>query len=396
MADAIRAWWDAHRVTVLRVVNVLLALYAVAKLGDEFRRLLFQYDLYGAIDLRQFKVYTQAWIDGRPVYQEINGAIYPPASYVLHYLLVGWMDFATARWFWALCSIVSLVIFAALLVRASRSTSRLERTFVVLMLLSMNATGVTIGNGQIVLLLLPMILIALKLLSAENRTLKEELGASALFLFALIKPSISIPFGWLVFLSPRGWRPVALIGTGYAALTLIAASFQTTDLVTTLNSWLALTSSSTGVTGYANLTIWLADLGLKPWSQAAYLFALLGLGFWIYRHRFADGWVLLGVTAIFTRFWIYHRVYDDALVVLATLALFRVAKLESRNLVAVLAGVLVAATMASMLMLANWEVLPAPFHAIYIGGHTLVWLADLFFLLAYAMRQRSWSDFAAA
>ncbi len=378
-------WWDTHRVTVLRTAIVILALYAAAKLGDEFRRLLFQYDRYGAVDLRGFQTMVKAWFVGRPVYEEfVNSGLYPPATYVLGYPVVGWLDFTSVRWVWAVTSILALALLAILLVRASLAMSRLEQVFVVLMLLATNATGVSIGNGQRILHLLPLILISLTLLSTVSPSLIRELGAAALYLFALLQPTVAVPFGWFVLFSPRGWRPLGLVAIGYAALTVFAASLQMTDVVTLLRSWVGTIISSPGVAGYANLTNWFTDLGLRSWSLVASTIALLGLGFWIYRYRSVDRWVLLGVTAIVARFWIYHRVYDDVLVVLAMLALFRIAKQESQNSVGVLAGVLLAVTIAAMLMLASWESLPAPLHWIYVGGKPLVWILDLIFLLAYA------------
>ena len=56
------------------------------------------------------------------------------------------------------------------------------------------------------------------------------------------------------------------------------------------------------------------------------------LGFWTYRQRHGDMWILLGVTAIVSRLWVHHRSYDDMLVVLPMIALFRITKQgTSRN-----------------------------------------------------------------
>lgn len=396
LSESIRARWEAHCGSVMRVANVLLAMYAAGKLGDEFRRLLFQYDFHGAIDLRGFQGFTQGWFAGIPIYLVINNAAYPPASYVLGYPFVGWLDFTAARWLWAATSIVALVVLAILLVRASLATSRVEKVFVVLMLLAMNSTGVTIGNGQRILHLLPAILASLALLYRESRTLLHELGGSALYLFALIQPAITVPFGWLVLFSPRGWRPVAVIGTAYVALTVFAKSFQSASLDTLLKDWIALSSFMASSNGYGNLSIWLADLGLAEWSLAASLLVLLGLGLWLYTHRSVDRWVLIGVTALVARFWVYHMLYDDVLVVLAMLALFRIAKQESENTTGIIAGMLLAVNVLAMLFLANWLILPAPWHFIFVGGHTVVWLIDLIFLVGHARQQRSWSSVGAA
>ena len=60
------------------------------------------------------------------------------------------------------------------------------------------------------------------------------------------------------------------------------------------------------------------------WNLPASLLLFFALGAFVYRHRTADPWILLGVAGIVTRIWAYHRVYDDVLVLPALLALARV------------------------------------------------------------------------
>ncbi|MCB9070844.1 MAG: DUF2029 domain-containing protein [Calditrichae bacterium] len=93
-----------------------MAIISVIWLGYEFWRLLFQVGDMGAIDLRNRHNELQTWIEGK-MFTEHGTAMYPPASYVLLYPLMGWLSFGAARWFWALTTIVALVI----LVRQSLS-----------------------------------------------------------------------------------------------------------------------------------------------------------------------------------------------------------------------------------------------------------------------------------
>lgn len=142
--------------------------------------------------------------------------------------------------------------------------------------------------------------------------------------------------------------------------------------------------------GYANLGFWLGTAGMKAWILPAGLAVFLTLGVWIYRHRQADVWILLGVTALVARLWTYHRVYDDVVIIFAEVALFRIARRgDARDGRAVIAGVLLGATIFSMLFLASWERAGPPLKWIFAGGHAGVWIADLIFLLACAWRGRT-------
>ena len=88
----------------------------------------------------------------------------------------------------------------------------------------------------------------------------------------------------------------------------------------------------------------------------------LVLGFWIYRHRDADLWVLLGVAAIVACFWTYHRSYDDVLL-LPMVALFLMAKGGSS-----LAGVLLGAAVLLSLAPGGLFLLPPPLNTVYVVG----------------------------
>lgn len=153
----VREWWSARRERLMPLAAALMGVAAAIWLGYESWRLLFQTDRTGAIDLRILGNLVEDWFAGSPLYDERKSALYPPASYALLWPFVGWLSFASARWLWAAITVAALAWFARLLVRESGASTRTERVFVVLMLLSIYPTGATIGNGQLIVLLLPLL-----------------------------------------------------------------------------------------------------------------------------------------------------------------------------------------------------------------------------------------------
>ena len=69
-----------------------------------------------------------------------------------------------ARLLWAATGLVALAWLAWRMVWVSGAQTALERAFVALMLLSMNATGVAIGNGQVIVHILALLVAAVSLL----------------------------------------------------------------------------------------------------------------------------------------------------------------------------------------------------------------------------------------
>ncbi|KPL15508.1 MAG: hypothetical protein AMJ93_16560 [Anaerolineae bacterium SM23_84] len=115
----------------------------------------------------------------------------------------------------------------------------------------------------------------------------------------------------------------------------------------------------------------------------------MALGFWTYRHRHGDFWLLLGVTALVARFWTYHRLYDDLLVLFPMVALFRIAKRgPSTDGSDVVAGMLLTITIFAMLAPARLRYAPWPWYLLFTGGHALVWITVLIFLLDRARREK--------
>lgn len=387
--SAIRIWWTSHGIAVLRLACAVMALLAVLKLGDEFRRLLLDPGYNGAIDTRILNQLVGDWFDGRPLYQELFRAVHPPATYVLLWPLLGWLDLTPARWLWAVTSVAALGWLVYLIVQESGADTRLECLFVALLALSMNATGVTIGNGQLIVHILPMLLFALLLLHRSRGQWRVRLLAAGLLLFALVKPTISAPFLWIPIFAGGGLLTTLLVLLGYAGLTLFALLFQESTPTVLAQGWAERATVVAATGGYANLHKWLACLDLQEWMLWVSLLVFAALGFWVYQHRKGDFWILLGVTALVARLWTYHRVYDDVLILLPMVALFRIAKREaSTEGTSIAAGLLLAATILSMLMPARLEHFAWPWSFLFKGGHTLVWIMDLGFLLHRAHRDK--------
>ena len=73
------------------------------------------------------------------------------------------------RWFWAITAVPALAWLIYLVLSASGATSLLERIAVGLVPLSIYATNVTIGNGQLVLHLLPPLIAGIVLANGQGR-----------------------------------------------------------------------------------------------------------------------------------------------------------------------------------------------------------------------------------
>jgi hypothetical protein len=367
---------------ILPAAIVVMTGLALLKLGSEFWRLVFSPYQNGAIDLRFYYNWTQAWFVGGAIYDGPSPAEYPPASFVILWPAFGWLTFGAARWLWAASLIPMMMWSGRLLVRGSLADTPVERWFVFLMLLSINATGVTIGNGQLVLHLLPMLIAPLLLIASGTGRLADDLLAAALLAVALVKPSVSAPFLLMAALVPGRVRPLLVAGAAYLGLTLFAVSFQHAGVWSLLGRTVSNATAEAARGGYGNLHNWLAATGFSAWllPASAIVFGLLGV--WIARHRRADQWLLLSVTAIVARLWTYHRLYDDVLIIVPMVCLFRIAKRDGiEQPVGVIARVLLGATLLLMWLPARLSWAPFPWNLPFIAGHPIVWLATLGLLL---------------
>jgi hypothetical protein len=390
---ASRNLWAEHSTRMLKSAVLLMAISAVIWLGYEFWRLIWQSGEMGAIDLKQRHYEMQAWFAGKPVYGEIVTAVYPPASYLILWPLMGWLTATAARWFWAATTIMALIWTVFLCIRESGAYTTLQRAFVGLMPLAMYATGATIGNGQLLVHILPVLVTGLLLLKKNEPSWANDFLVAALMLTALVKPTITAPFFWIVLFVPGRLRPAMIVSIGYVLLSFLAALFQKPGIITLLSKWTD--RAAVGVEwgtargGVANQHSWLETIKLEGLEGPSSLIALLILGFWIYRHRRTDLWILMGVTALVARFWTYHMWYDDLLILLPMVTLFRIASQHTASAsTGLFAGPLLAITILTLLAPGGLYLLPMPWNTLYVVLQTITWAAVLIFLLNHARMER--------
>jgi hypothetical protein len=111
------------------------------------------------------------------------------------------------------------------------------------------------------------------------------------------------------------------------------------------------------------------------------------LGYWTYRYRDTDLWLVLGVTAIVARMWVYHRSYDDMLVLLPMITLFRIAKNgPDKNGYDIMAGIVLALATMAMFVPALIFVFPA-WKSMLKNSQSFVPVVMLIFLLYWSWRE---------
>jgi hypothetical protein len=308
-----------------RIVLAIGGVIAALRIGRGLERLLFPTHDWDAGDLGMRWREVHAWFDGLPVYGQIPTADYPPGSYPVFWLFIGWADFGVGRWIWAASTLALLGALVWLLVRESRTSGGPLRVAVLLLPLVGYATYSTIVNGQASILVVAS-LTAGVLMLVRSRTWRGDIAGSLLVAVSLIKPTVSIPVAWIALLTPRRIRPAALMIVAYLALTLVAVAFQPAGLVDLIRGWLDQSGSvNMAAASGLNLQKLLASTGLEHLFLPAVLSVGIATGAWVYRYRNADVWLLLGVTSIVALLWTYHRPYDDMLMLLPTVALVRLA-----------------------------------------------------------------------
>jgi len=390
MPAHLRNWWSRNHVVVLRVAIAVLASYMLLKLGSEFYRLLFDESRLGALDLGHRYWEVQNWFGNLPVYFKSKFATYPPMSYLFFWLALGWAPFGVCRWLWAAICVAALYWLARLVVRESGAGTRLERIFVALLPLSMTATGVAVGNGQISPFLVPVLCTAVLLVTRERELgWGSELAIVMLMLVGLIHPVTASPFFLIVLFAAPRLRPALLIVLGYLVLSFWSASFQPENLPALLYSWVGNVRTGESVSGYADIHLVLHYSGLGNWQYPVSMLSIALFAVWSFVHRRQDPWLLLGVTAIVARLWTYHGLYDDMLFVIPMVTLFRMTKEATKSNRDVMAAVLLGSNVLVMLLPSRMHYiwLP-PWPAVFAWAHGIVWAATFVFLLIQAGGER--------
>jgi len=392
--------WTAHHILLLRSSIFLMIFCATIWLSYEFYRLFCQpayiafYQVHpGAIDLKIFHKWIHLWFAGEKVYGALPPSTYPPASFLILWPILGWLKMPMALYLWAATMAASMGWILHIIIRESGADKPLYRIFVCLIPLSMYATGATIGNGQLIIHVIPLLITAVLVLKKEGSTIRNDLLSAILFITALVKPSVSIPFFWIVLFVPNRIRPACLIIFGYFLATYLAVQFQGSRLIPLLREWFLdadrVSSYDMIKWSHNNLHSWLASFGLQEYNSYASLCVLACLGLWTYYHRHCDIWHLLGVSAIVSRIWTYHGWYDDLLILLPIIALFRISKRDSaEGSDNVIAGILLGLTILVMLAPGGHYLLRGPWLNIYMGMQVILWGIILLFLIHSALRER--------
>ena len=73
----LQIWWHKHASMLLSLAVALMSLLALMKLGEEFWRLTWDPGRLGAIDLKFRYKEVHLWFAGKPVYSELDKAVYP-------------------------------------------------------------------------------------------------------------------------------------------------------------------------------------------------------------------------------------------------------------------------------------------------------------------------------
>jgi hypothetical protein len=331
---------------------------------------------------------VRAWFAGQPIYETMRSASYPPATQLMLWPFLGWTpDAAVVRWIWAATCAAALAALVWTVVRMSGATTARERWLAAMIPLGLYATGGTIGNGQlgIPIVLGVALLPALLERARHDPSFRSDVLLAGTFVLVLVKPNLTAPFAWLVLLAPARLRPAALVGAGYAALTLASATFQPAPPVSLIGDWLgrieADVASSSAKTGFGSLNDVLLLLGLPDAGAEAAIAAFVLFGLWTWRHRTAPPWLLAGTAAVVSRAWVYHAWYDDLIILVAMIALFRLAKgLDSTRGTDPIAGLILAPLLAGMIAPGGHYLLPEPLRSIYATLLIALWLVTLVFL----------------
>lgn len=386
----------------------LLALVAAAaayRCVSETYRLVFLQAKRAGIDLRLRHEEVVDWFAGLPIYEFNNSAVYPPASYVMMWPLVGLGSFAWARWVWAVSTAVLLGFIIRTLLKEPLYESTREKIFWSLVILAHYATGITIGNGQLTIHLFAAILGFSVYLRRVGNPWVHAGVIGVLAALALVKPTSGTPFIWLVLFVPRSLYPIlATIGV-YAVLALIGAAFQERDVVELYMDWLVLgmdgaawsssaeAASDTGGTGvgdkgYGDVHTVLSTWGLSHLALYVSLSILFAAGVWVWLHRYCNLLVLLGVVAIVSRVWTYHRVYDDMIILFAVFGVLASLKLGLNPKLDRLGRPLLGLLLFASLIPATLRLMEAPLGPLFTAGQPALWMVTLGYLAHTAYIQR--------
>ena len=181
-----------RRDKVWLIIIGLLGVSCLNRLLKELGRLIWAQGLSGAIDLKIFYEAVQLWFSGAPTYGVLPSAVYPPASYLMLWPVLGWPTVPVARVFWAIFSVLALIWLVFVVIRESKADAWHEKVLMGFLPI-FYATRTGIGNGQLTVFVIPLLIASTLLLHRGTQRTSLVWGA-AFMVVALIKPNVSAPF----------------------------------------------------------------------------------------------------------------------------------------------------------------------------------------------------------
>ncbi|MDB9529345.1 glycosyltransferase 87 family protein [Oscillatoria sp. CS-180] len=379
--------WRRYGQLILQVGIGLMIAAALWRLGLELPRLIWGEDRVDAVDLISRHREVEYWFSRQPVYGALPNGDYPPASHVLLWPLLSWMDREAARWFWAGSTLAVLAWLSGLGIRESRATTLWEKLFIALLPFALYPASAGIRVGQLATHVIPPLVAGLLLIDRSRRSWSQDILGAAFVIFALVKPTVSAPFFWLVCFMPGRWRPVVLVSGGYAIAALIATGYQAGNLLTLHADWLAHAGDQLGTRGHASVHTWLEAAGLSEWMLPASLLLMGAMGLWTWLYRRADPWTLMSVAALISRFWTDHQVFDDLLLWIPVIALFRLAKTSPSQPLRLITAILFALNWFALMAPARFLNGAPPISTLAVGGQTILWVGLLVFFMVLAQQE---------
>jgi hypothetical protein len=360
----------------LWMLAAALALVAAKRIAAQASELIAGTSHAAAFDLHLRHVETLGWLAGAHVYAETK-TNYPPATYAFLGPLIGHLDWPAVRVLWLVLCLAALAALSWTAVRAVEPRSS-TRCLAAVLPWAVYGSALTLGVGQLGLICLATGLGGVLLARRAGRSPMGAAGAGLLFTLSLVKPTLTAPWFWLLLLVSPAAACLAVVLYGLA--TLAASTFQPEPLSRLLAGWMA-NGHLHATRGYANVADWATVLGFGGWLLPLAFAMLFGLFVWIVRHRQADLWILLGVSAFVARFFTYHYYVDDLLILVPMIALLRLATSgrESgdppRRVRRAAAGAFLLATLAQLTPTRLFTELGPGIAQATEGFHTFVWLA---------------------
>lgn len=304
---------------LLWLLTLLLAAAAAKRLLVQSRELVAGTSYAAAFDLHMRWVEASRWVAGLPVY-ETTKTNYPPATYALLAPLIGRLDWPTLRVVWLVICWAALLALSALAASAVRRPA--ARALAAVLPGAVYGTALTLGVGQLGLVALACGLGAV-LLARRRCGCGWWSLAGALFAVSMVKPTLTAPWLWLLFVAAAPLAAAVAVVL-YLAATLAALVSQPEPWSAVIATWLDNTRLHMG-RGYGSVADAAVVSGHGSLALPLGMLVLAFFALWSWRYRRGDAWLLLGVGAVVARVFTYHYYVDDLLALVPMIALLRLA-----------------------------------------------------------------------